>query len=419
MNTQLTTAGHQGAAPGSDVLHPGDKAGPWVVEYELGRGGMGAVYAVVHEEIGKRAALKVVHRRLLVPGFNPDRMSLEAKVVNQIGHPNIVDIFDTGRMPDTRPYIVMERLAGQPLSSRAGEAKILPDQVIALLVQICDALIAAHAAGVVHRDLKLDNIFLCDNPDDPSTPRVKVLDWGIAKVINHDVHHTIEGQLVGTPLYLSPEQARGARVSAQTDVYSLGVIAYELFLGKLPFEAETSAEVMALHLRATPPPASSLWPDIPPTLEQLLDRMLAKSPEHRPTMLDVFHLLQTVRDALRNRPTAAPIDSVDAAVPQRLPSAAGLARAMPLRRQIPSQDWAAGSVRALALANPCREVGALSLWRIGPPYSFLNKDKMLEHDRFDAAHGLGHLVSVGTATAATVRQTGGPTTKRMRPRRRC
>jgi eukaryotic-like serine/threonine-protein kinase len=300
MKTQFSTADNQGPAPVTDVLSAGDKAGPWIVEHELGRGGMGAVYAVVHEEIGKRAALKVLHR-LLVPSFNADRMLLEAKVVNQVGHPNIVDIFETGHLVDGRPFIVMERLDGQSLSHRADEAKILPDQVIALLLQMCDALIAAHAAGIVHRDLKLDNVFLCNSPEDSSPPRVKILDWGIAKVIAHGAHHTFEGQLVGTPQYLSPEQARGAAVSVQTDVYSLGVMAYELFLEQLPFEAETSAEVMAMHLRTAPPPPSDLWPDIPAQLEALLQQMLAKEPDQRPTMLEVARRLEVVRDDLRER----------------------------------------------------------------------------------------------------------------------
>lgn len=308
MKTMVSTAGGGLQPPPivvPDELQPGAKAGPWIVERELGRGGMGAVYAVVHEEIGKRAALKVVHGRLLTPGFNSDRMLLEAKVVNQVGHPNIVDIFETGKLDDGRPYIVMERLEGQPLSYRADDGKILPDQVISILLQVCDALIAAHAAGVVHRDLKLDNIFLVDNPDEPSMPKIKLLDWGIAKVINHDVKHTVEGQLVGTPQYLAPEQARGAAVSPQTDVYSLGVMAYELFLEQLPFEAETSAEIMAMHLRATPPPPSELWPDIPPQLEDLLLAMLAKAPDKRPTTLEVARRLEAIRDELARRCHAA------------------------------------------------------------------------------------------------------------------
>ena len=299
----VSTAG--GALPlsaiGPDALAPGAMAGPWRVEREIGRGGMGAVYAVVHEEIGKRAALKVVHRRLLTPEFSLERVMLEAKVVNTIGHPNIVDIFETGSLPDGRPYIVMERLEGQALSTCANAGKILPDRAIAILLQVCDALIAAHAANVVHRDLKLDNVFLVNNTAEPGTQKVKVLDWGIAKIVNHDVRHTIEGQLVGTPQYLSPEQARGAQVSSQSDVYSLGVMAYELFLEQLPFEAETSAEILVMHLKAIPPSPRDLWPDIPTQLEELLLRMLAKNPANRPTMREVAGHLEEVLVELDRR----------------------------------------------------------------------------------------------------------------------
>ncbi len=277
------------------------------MERELGRGGMGAVYAVVHEEIHKRAALKVVHRRLLGSGFNPERMLVEARVVNHVGHPNIVDIFETGHLPDGRPYIVMERLEGQSLAHRADAGQLEPSFAIAILRQICDALIAAHAAGIVHRDLKLDNVFLVDNLEEPSTPRVKILDWGIAKIVNHDPHHTIEGQLVGTPQYLSPEQARGGRVSPKTDVYSLGVMAFEMFLDQLPFEAETSAEIMAMHLRAAPPPPRDLWPEIPPQLEALLVEMLAKHPDDRPSMLEVANRLEDVRVELEGRRASSEI----------------------------------------------------------------------------------------------------------------
>ena len=213
-----------------DVLPRGAIAGPWRVEDELGRGGMGSVYAVVHEEIGKRAALKVMHRHLVTVN-SAERILLEARVVNQVRHPNIVDIFETGTLTDGRPFIVMERLDGISLAQRAANSKLLPDQVIAILLHVCDALIAAHAKGVVHRDLKLDNVFLIDNAELPDQPGVKLLDWGIAKVLSQDdVRHTIDGQLIGTPQYLSPEQARGGAVSAQTDVYSLGVMAYKLFL---------------------------------------------------------------------------------------------------------------------------------------------------------------------------------------------
>jgi eukaryotic-like serine/threonine-protein kinase len=356
MQTMVSTAGSAAVQPlggepacvepnEPDVLQPGDKAGPWIVERELGRGGMGAVYGVVHEEIGKRAALKVMHRRL-VSGSSAERILLEAKVVNAVGHPNIVDIFETGTLADGRPYILMERLEGMPLSFRADEGKILPDQVINILLQVCDALIAAHAANIVHRDLKLDNVFLIDNADDPSSPRVKLLDWGIAKVISNDVRHTIEGQLVGTPQYLAPEQARGAAVSPQTDVYSLGVMAYELFLEQLPFEAETSAEIMAMHLRCTPPPPSELWPDIPPTLENLLLAMLAKDMDARPTMLTVAHTLEQVRAELASRVHHETTESASASgrmIATPLP---------PLRRASSKHDAANGFSPTLPAAWP-------------------------------------------------------------------
>ena len=283
-----------------DTLAPGAKAGPWVIEAQIGRGGMGSVYAVTHEEIGKRAALKVMHRAL-VSDVAAERILTEARVVNRVGHTNIVDIFETGQLEDGRLYIVMERLEGKPLGALAMEQKLLPDRVIAILVQICDALIAAHAAGIVHRDLKLDNVFLIDNPDEPSNPKVKVLDWGIAKEVANDVRRTIDGQLVGTPQYLSPEQARGLDVGPPSDVYSLGVMAYELFLEQLPFEAETAAEVMTMHLRALPPEPHELWPEIPHLLESLLLQMLSKKPDDRPSMLSVAHALESVREELLRR----------------------------------------------------------------------------------------------------------------------
>ena len=353
-----------------DTLAPGAKAGPWIVERELGRGGMGAVYAVVHEDIGKRAALKVMHRRL-VSGSSAERILLEARVVNQVGHPNIVDIFETGALPDGRPYIVMERLDGVPLGQRCDEGKILPDQVISILLQVCDALIAAHAAGIVHRDLKVDNVFLIDNTDEPTSPRVKLLDWGIAKVITADPHHTIEGQLVGTPQYLAPEQARGAAVSPATDVYSLGVMAYELFLEQLPFEAETSAEIMAMHLRATPPPPSDMWPDIPARLETLILSMLAKDPDARPSTLAVAHTLELVRKDLeqRRRTGPHPLEHPTAAVAPEAPramrwiSAPGLAPTEPAAVRERSRRWQF-VVGALAL---CASATMFLLTRDGEP----------------------------------------------------
>jgi eukaryotic-like serine/threonine-protein kinase len=279
----------------SDSLVAGQQAGPWVIEAELGRGGMGVVYAVRHAQIGKRAALKVMHRRLNEPHLNAARMVLEAQVVNAIGHPNIVDIFDVGTTDEGRPFIVMEQLHGCALL----DVSPTVDESLAILVQTSDALIAAHAAGVVHRDLKPENIFLVENPG--HFPRVKVLDWGIARVIHVESRYTIEGQLVGTPRYVSPEQARGGAVTAQSDVYSLGVVAYELLLGQPPFDAETGSEVMAMHMLLAPRSPRALWPSITTDLEALLLAMLHKDPSARPTMSEVAARLVRARAELEQR----------------------------------------------------------------------------------------------------------------------
>ena len=187
----------------------------------------------------------------------------------------------------------------------------MPDRVVEILIQICDALIAAHNAGVIHRDLKLDNVFLVPSGDEGGHDRVKLLDWGIAKEISNDVRCTIDGQLVGTPQYLSPEQARGAELTPATDTYSLGVMAFELFLEQLPFEAETAAEIMTMHLREAPPKPSDLWPDIPHDLEHLLLAMLAKRADERPSLETVAGTLLHVRDELDRRRSepAAPVPS--------------------------------------------------------------------------------------------------------------
>lgn len=192
-------------------------------------------------------------------------------------------------------------------------------------------------------------MFLVDNAEDPAAPKVKLLDWGIARVLGHQVRHTLEGMLVGTPQYVSPEQARGAEVTAQTDVYSLGVMAYELFTEQLPFEADTSAELLVMHLRALPPIPSELWPDIPPELEGLLLRMLAKHPDQRPTMCEVAGGLAVVRAELARRCSAVRTRSQELVAPQPEPAFA----AQVARRR---------SYAGLALTEPASS----AVWRAPP-----------------------------------------------------
>jgi serine/threonine-protein kinase len=288
------------SAPGD--FAPGTLLGDWSVEQKIGEGGMGTVYAAVHAEIGKRAALKVIRAELSAAVGGAERFVQEARLVNEIGHPNIVDIFHIGRLDDGRPYLVMELLRGRTLGERMADGRVPSCDAIQLLLQICAGLAAAHARGVVHRDLKPDNVFVVDTR---SGPLVKIVDWGIAKLSDtraaQSTALTRTGAMVGTPMYVSPEQARGRDVDERTDLYSLGVIAYELLLEEPPFSADNVADLIAMHLREPVPPPSEVWPDIPPALEALLVAMLAKRPEARPDLSAIMETLESVRVELEAR----------------------------------------------------------------------------------------------------------------------
>jgi serine/threonine protein kinase len=284
-------------APAADEdLPAGTRLGDWRVEDKIGQGGMGTVYAAVHAEIGKRAAIKVVRSELCRSPLTAERFVQEARVVNQIGHPNIVDIFHIGRLRDGRPYLVMELLRGCTLADRLGAGRMLATDAIDVLLEVCAAMAAAHAHSVVHRDLKPENIFLIEGPGGRGA--VKIVDWGIAKLTDAlpvTIGLTTTGVMMGTPQYVSPEQARGKSLDARTDIYSLGAIAYEMFLEGPPFIADNVADIISMHLREAPPPPSDVWPDIPPSLEALLLKMLAKEAEERPTVAEVVSALQLVR----------------------------------------------------------------------------------------------------------------------------
>jgi eukaryotic-like serine/threonine-protein kinase len=279
MTILTDTASRVAAETQRELLSPGTSVGPWRIEELVGTGGMGDVYAVVHETIGKRAAMKLLHREH-ARAIDAERVTLEGWVVNQVGHPSIVDIFDHG-MLDGRPYLVMERLRGETLAARLARGHVAPADAIAILLQLCDALNAAHDAGIIHRDLKPDNIFLRDDQE-RGTPQVKLLDWSIAKVIGDTAKRTIEGHIIGTPDYLAPEQACGMSITPATDIYSLGVIAYKMFLGRLPYDADDAVDMVTKHVTATPHRPSELWPLMPMRLERLMLAMLSKHPGERP-----------------------------------------------------------------------------------------------------------------------------------------
>jgi serine/threonine-protein kinase len=280
-------------------IAPGTVIGEFRVEATLGRGGMATVYSAVQPLIGKRAAIKVLSRTLCFDERAVARFVQEARAVNEIGHPNIVDAFAFGTLDDGRPYIVMEWLQGTTLAERLHAGPLPVDEAIAIIFQMCDGLAAAHDKGIVHRDLKPENVFLV--PVRNRRLLVKLLDFGIAKLRGpqHDpkvVSHTQPGRTIGTPRYMAPEQARGKEVDYRADVYALGVTAYEMFTGQVPFLGEEAVDVMHQHVHAMPPAPSTLRDDLPLQIERLLLQMLEKKPDKRPTLMQIEARLADVRD---------------------------------------------------------------------------------------------------------------------------
>jgi serine/threonine-protein kinase len=279
-----------------EPLEIGGMVGDYRIERVIGRGGMGHVYGATHPIIGKKVAIKILNPFL---SENPDaveRFMLEARAVNQIGHPNIVDIFTFGQLADGRSYMAMEWLRGETLALRR-KRPISIEEICHILDSVCAALEAAHEHNIVHRDLKPDNVFLVQVKG--SQPMVKLLDFGIAKLIGDDAarsEHTRTGHLLGTPAYLSPEQARGKGVDYRSDLYSLGVMAFELFVGERPFESDVMMDLIVAHLQQAPPRPSQLRPQLPPSVDALLLALLEKDPLRRPSMEVVRRSLAEIRD---------------------------------------------------------------------------------------------------------------------------
>ena len=272
------------------VIEKGTMIGEYVVEKRLDEGGMGTVYAAVHPVIHKRVAIKVLHPHVARQEEAVARFIQEARAVNAIGHPGIVDIFGFGRFIDGRHYITMEYLEGkQLLAYLNARGPIPPLEMLQLAKQLGETLTAAHEKGVVHRDMKPENVFLAvsDKPGEEVRwpPKTKILDFGLAKLIEAELSdqapHTRAGVTVGTPYYMSPEQCRGKPVDFRADVYALGVMMYEMVTGRVPFYAAESVDVLYMHLTQEPELPSKHRP-VHPEIEALILRCMAKKPETRP-----------------------------------------------------------------------------------------------------------------------------------------
>ncbi len=244
---------------------------------------MATVYEAGHTVLPRRAALKVMHGDLRRQPGMATRIVQEAAILDSVRHPGIVRVYDCSVLPDHRPWIAMELVEGDTLANRLHDLTALaPVEVATLLGDVADVLAAVHKVGVVHRDLKPDNL-LC-TPTDYDYP-IRVLDWGVARM-GPIGRLTIDGLTPGTPIYMSPEQATGRDVGAPCDLYSLGVIAYEALTGRPPFDGHTLAEVVCMHLTRAPAPLRARC-GAPAEQCNLVGRMLHKEPMARPTAAEV------------------------------------------------------------------------------------------------------------------------------------
>ena len=291
----------------------GEVLGSYRILSQLGSGGMGAVYLAEHRHLGRKAAIKVLLKEFVSRPDLLDRFFAEARATSMIEDPGIVRIFDCEVDPEGRPYIVMEYIPGESLSATLKRTGALPwAEATAYARRMAEALATAHDKGIIHRDIKPDNVFVSPGP--PAA--IKFVDFGIAKLFG-EFHagqrsRTQTGTVMGTPLYMSPEQCRGAgAVDYRTDIYSLGCVFFEMLCGRPPFQYEGAGELVVAHLTQTPPRARDENPQVPEEVNAIVASMLSKIPAERPqTMRDVAErlgrLVGTGADFPAVKPAPAP-----------------------------------------------------------------------------------------------------------------
>ena len=275
------------AVLGEPSLPPGTELSGYVIESELGRGGFGRVYQARHPVIGKPAAIKVLYPEFSASHEHVQRFVNEARAVNEIGHPDILDVFAFGETDDGQAYFVMELIEAPTLQALLDERGTLSLTVaMPLLRRLADAVDAAHGSGIVHRDLKPSNVVVVTDPDGTLHP--KLLDFGIAKLLgdaDQDTSSLTGERIIGTPQYMAPEQARGEPVDGRTDVYAFGVLVYRVLTGRLPIEGKNAMDTLLRQTAELPAPPSSVHDDVPAAVDGIVLAMLAKDADERPDRL--------------------------------------------------------------------------------------------------------------------------------------
>ncbi|OLC77020.1 MAG: hypothetical protein AUH83_05330 [Deltaproteobacteria bacterium 13_1_40CM_4_68_19] len=347
-----------GVEPDDELI--GRDIGSYRVTKLLGKGGMGAVYMAEHPVIGSRVAIKLLHPQYATDKKIVDRFFNEARAVNVIGHDNILKILDLNVTEDNRHYFVMEFLQGKPLQDLiVPEVPMTLDAAGPILLQVCEALQAAHESRIVHRDLKPDNVYLTVHKGKKNF--VKVVDFGIARVTDDSgasTGKTQTGMVMGTPAYMSPEQAGGmtARIDGRSDIYSLGCMMFQMATGKLPFPGTSFGEVLIGHLQLPPPSPRSLAPAIPEAYEALILKCLEKKQEDRyQTMRDAHDALAQVMGQLgisRELPPASAEELAAAATGTKTRTNPGGVLKTPARPALPRKTPATPGRPMMTNATP-------------------------------------------------------------------
>jgi serine/threonine protein kinase len=356
--------------------------GNYRVVEQLSEGSMGIVYVGRHDTLGRPVVVKVLQPELSRNGDMVQRFFNEAQAATAIRNPGIVHIFDFGTTPEGRAYIVMEQLEGESLVSRLRQRRLDYIECCRIGRQVANVVQAAHAAGITHRNLKPGNLFLVRDPEVVGGERVKVLDFGLAKLASEAQASGVKtrtGLMMGSPLYMSPEQCRSLRTAdARSDVYALGCILFEMVCGRPPFIGHGMGDIVGAHMYKPAPAPQSFAPDIPPPLAELISQMLAKEPDARPqTMAVVSQALDEVLHALGGGPPSRPSMPALGRAPTAQPAPGPLAQPAPQPGLVsaatahtplaagPAAGFAAGFAPAVTVP-PDATTGASTLPRSAP-----------------------------------------------------